>query len=222
MNYYEILEITENASLEVIKAAYRALAKKYHPDSYSGVEVEREKNMILINKAYAVLSDTQKRKEYDLKLKSQSSNKSDSQREKATESQQHNTYYEEQRATNIYQNNQSRYSQSKSNESSKQNDYYSYDKEHEADEESQGSGWFGRVVRGVGKEFVKTIQNNNREIENAYLDGISMDDYTLVRRFKQAKGYRRVGYAKALEEKDLLERDYDGKLVPTYKYKHMF
>lgn len=222
MNYYEILEITENASHEVIKAAYRALAKKYHPDSYNGAEVERKKNMTLINEAYAVLSDAQKRKEYDLKLKSQSSNKSNSQGEKATESQQHNTYYEEQRATNIYQNNQSRCSQSKSNESSEQDDYYSYDKEHEDDEESQGGGWLGKAVRGVGKEFVKTIQNNSREIENAYLDGISMDDYTLVRRFKQAKGYKRLGYAKALEEKDLLERDCDGKLVTTYKYKRMF
>ena len=31
LNYYEVLEITETASLEVVKAAYRALAKKYHP-----------------------------------------------------------------------------------------------------------------------------------------------------------------------------------------------
>ena len=36
MNYYEILEVSVNASKEVIKNAYRALIKKYHPDSYNG------------------------------------------------------------------------------------------------------------------------------------------------------------------------------------------
>lgn len=36
MNYYEILEITSTASDEVIRMAYKALAKKYHPDTYEG------------------------------------------------------------------------------------------------------------------------------------------------------------------------------------------
>ena len=35
-NYYEILEVSENASFEVIEKAYRTLAKKYHPDMNSG------------------------------------------------------------------------------------------------------------------------------------------------------------------------------------------
>ena len=39
MNYYEILEVSTNASKEVIKNAYRALIKKYHPDSYIGNKV---------------------------------------------------------------------------------------------------------------------------------------------------------------------------------------
>lgn len=69
MNYYEILEIKENASQEVIKAAYRALAKKYHPDTYKGSQFEREKNMAQINEAFDVLSDEEKRRRYDLNLK---------------------------------------------------------------------------------------------------------------------------------------------------------
>lgn len=65
MNYYDILEISPNASDEVIKAAYRSLVKKYHPDA--GREVDGEK-FSRIEKAYNVLSDEKKRKEYDLHL----------------------------------------------------------------------------------------------------------------------------------------------------------
>ena len=36
MTYYEILEVTENASEDVIKMAYIALVKKYHPDVFTG------------------------------------------------------------------------------------------------------------------------------------------------------------------------------------------
>jgi len=65
MDYYEILEINKDASEEVIKAAYKALAKKYHPDNCVGNAAEYEEKLKLINEAYAILSDTEKRKEYD-------------------------------------------------------------------------------------------------------------------------------------------------------------
>ena len=65
MDYYEILEIKEDASEEVIKAAYKALAKKYHPDNCVGNTPEYEEKLKLINEAYAILSDTEKRKKYD-------------------------------------------------------------------------------------------------------------------------------------------------------------
>ena len=74
MNYYEILEIKENASEEVIKAAYKALAKKYHPDSFQGSSLEREKSMAQINEAYRVLSDETERRLYDQKMKLQNDN----------------------------------------------------------------------------------------------------------------------------------------------------
>lgn len=68
-DYYELLEISRNASAEVIKNAYRALAKKYHPDT-SNVDKELiEKNMRQINEAYEVLSDKEKRALYDQELK---------------------------------------------------------------------------------------------------------------------------------------------------------
>lgn len=63
---YEILEVSENASKEVIEKAYRVLAKKYHPDLQPESQKQKaEETIKKINEAYAVLSDETKRKEYD-------------------------------------------------------------------------------------------------------------------------------------------------------------
>lgn len=65
MNYYEILEVSVNASKEVIKNAYRALIKKYHPDSYTGNKEFAQEKMKKINEAYETLIDDKKRLLYD-------------------------------------------------------------------------------------------------------------------------------------------------------------
>ncbi len=66
---YEILEVSENASKEIIEKAYKVLAKKYHPDLQEEQNKEQaERQMKQINEAYSVLSDETKRKEYDSKL----------------------------------------------------------------------------------------------------------------------------------------------------------
>lgn len=71
-NYYEILEVDKNASQEVIEKAYRALAKKYHPDLQQGVkQQEYAEKMKIINQAYDVLSDDIKRQEYNQKIESE-------------------------------------------------------------------------------------------------------------------------------------------------------
>ena len=62
--YYSILGVSEDATLVEIKKSYRFLVKKYHPDRNSGKEIESE--MIKkINIAFEVLSDKNKRGEYD-------------------------------------------------------------------------------------------------------------------------------------------------------------
>ena len=63
-DYYEVLGVDKNADDETIKKAYRKLAKKYHPDTNAG-NAEAEKKFKEISEAYAVLSDKEKRKEYD-------------------------------------------------------------------------------------------------------------------------------------------------------------
>lgn len=63
-NYYETLGVGENASVEEIKKAYRNLAKKYHPDAHPG-DKQAENRFKEISEAYTVLSDPEKRKQYD-------------------------------------------------------------------------------------------------------------------------------------------------------------
>jgi magnesium chelatase family protein len=63
LNYYEILQVSTNAELEVIQAAYRRLAFKYHPDRNS--DTSASKAMQELNEAFEVLSDAERRRRYD-------------------------------------------------------------------------------------------------------------------------------------------------------------
>lgn len=62
-DYYKILNIAKNATGDEIKRAYRKLAMQYHPDKGGGAEAE--KKFKEINEAYQILSDPQKRSQYD-------------------------------------------------------------------------------------------------------------------------------------------------------------
>jgi curved DNA-binding protein CbpA len=64
-DYYRTLGVLDDAEDIVIKAAYRALAQKYHPDRWQGNAAEATRRMAEINAAYAVLSDPDKRRAYD-------------------------------------------------------------------------------------------------------------------------------------------------------------
>lgn len=63
-DYYQVLGLNRNASEEEIKKAYRKLALKYHPDHHPE-DSESEENFKEISEAYAVLSEPEKKKEYD-------------------------------------------------------------------------------------------------------------------------------------------------------------
>ena len=64
-NYYKILGVIPTAEMIVIKAAYRALSQKYHPDKNRDEAEISQQKMQELNEAYSVLSDEIKKKEYD-------------------------------------------------------------------------------------------------------------------------------------------------------------
>jgi curved DNA-binding protein CbpA len=66
-NYYIVLGVPNSASFEEIKAAYRELAKKYHPDKNPGNKAA-EDFFKEVQQAYAVLSNTEKRRQFDLRF----------------------------------------------------------------------------------------------------------------------------------------------------------
>ena len=63
-DYYEVLGVGRDADAATLKKAYRQIAKKYHPDMNPG-DAEAEKKFKEASEAYAVLSDPDKRRQYD-------------------------------------------------------------------------------------------------------------------------------------------------------------
>lgn len=115
--WYEILEVSENASKEIIEKAYRVLAKKYHPDLQTEKNKQiAENKMKEINEAYSILGDDEKRKEYDSKLRAEREN-AKTQEENGSRYEQNNTqtnyqatqqqaYYNAQRQSKAYSESQ--------------------------------------------------------------------------------------------------------------------
>lgn len=71
-NYYQILGVAQDAEDFVIRAAYKALAQRYHPDKYQGSASEATSKMHEINEAYSMLSNSVKRKNYESSYQNES------------------------------------------------------------------------------------------------------------------------------------------------------
>jgi curved DNA-binding protein CbpA len=67
-DYYEFLQIDPKAKPETIQRIYRFLAARYHPDNAATGDLEK---FLLLNRAYEVLSDPERRAQYDAKVKKQ-------------------------------------------------------------------------------------------------------------------------------------------------------
>jgi curved DNA-binding protein len=71
VDYYEMLRVSPGAEIESIQRVHRALSARYHPDNLETGDLER---FLLVNEAFKVLSDPQKRAEFDASYKSKKEN----------------------------------------------------------------------------------------------------------------------------------------------------
>lgn len=68
-NYYDWLEVSKHASPEIIEKAYKTLVKKYHPDLQENSQKNKSEEILKkLNAAYEILSDPEKRKNYDISI----------------------------------------------------------------------------------------------------------------------------------------------------------
>lgn len=81
---YAVLGVLSGAEDVVVKAAYRALSQRYHPDRWTGAAAEAHERMAAINRAYEVLGDPSRRRAYDLEREA-SGSASDSSFESSSE-----------------------------------------------------------------------------------------------------------------------------------------
>ena len=83
--HYDTLKVSRDAPIEVIQAAYRSLARKYHPDHSRGRTSHDEAAMKAINAAYEILSDPARRSAYDRHLAQNLSDPSSATRRRHTD-----------------------------------------------------------------------------------------------------------------------------------------
>lgn len=77
-NYYEILEVNPKASEDIIKKVYKIKVKQNHPDLFQGEEKKKaEEKTKEITEAYDILSNKEKRQNYDLELKNNENEEKD-------------------------------------------------------------------------------------------------------------------------------------------------
>lgn len=173
-NYYEILEINEKASQEVIEKVYKVLVKKYHPDlqENSGEKAKYEEKIKEINEAYEVLSDEAKRKEYDTELE--------------LEKQKQEHYSWTNNTSNNVQNNNinnnsapnSQYSNMDYNSVNRQTNSNSYNNQFEQEQQ--------KAQEQFEKQFQQDYQNAvNKAYHDAYVQDLKNRGYRI--KYKKTK-----------------------------------
>lgn len=145
--FYEVLQVSENASEEIIEKAYKVLAKKYHPDLQQEADKKSAEAMMKkINEAYDVLGNKEKRAEYDKEL----------QAKREQEKSEKNVYNVEANYNNVKQNNNNNYNNMYENV----NRDYDYEKER--------LNYERKLQEEELRQRRQMQENLNKEYENAY------------------------------------------------------
>ena len=105
-NYYETLQVNENASKEIIEKAYKVLAKKYHPDLQTDEKNKKimEKKLKEINEAYHILSDSFLKEQYDKELEKEKQEEYKKMYGEQNYSTERGTHYQPNQASKLNQN----------------------------------------------------------------------------------------------------------------------
>lgn len=164
---YEVLEVSENASAEVIEKAYKVLAKKYHPDLQSEANKKSAENkMKKINEAYDVLGNEEKRKEYDKALEQER---------------------EEQRLKQEMELERQRIEKEQANQASYMNGYNSADNINSDEMQEQRLKYEKKLRKEEMQQRKKMQENLNREYENAYYNYLRSLGYKVKRRITKER-----------------------------------
>ena len=145
-NLYEILEISQNASPEVVEKAYKALVKKYHPDLQTDPTIKKEYETKIkeINEAYDTISNPELREKYNEKL----------QREqiKSAQNAQTQTQYQKQYANNTQ-------NQSKTASQQNPNNIHSYKQQSDERYEKFKEEYKQAVKKAYQDAYVKKLRD---------------------------------------------------------------
>lgn len=158
-NLYDILEVSRKASKEVIEKAYKTLAKKYHPD----VQTPENKNnaeemMKKINEAYSILSDEQKKSEYDKQLL-EKENLANLNEQSSNINYQNNNQY------NNYQNyNQNSYNQNVYSQQNNNTDFRDWKDEYSKLSRKEQAKVRKKIEKEANEELRKQYENYLRSL----------------------------------------------------------
>lgn len=190
-NYYKILQVIDFAEIEVVRAAYKAMTKLYHPDVNSNVDPSV---MVKINLAYEVLGDINKKSDYDRQLKrylrTATNKKSNTSHSMQNDSKPHSTEAEV---------NTKRVPKTKIEKAAKA---------------------VGDVLWFTADAVMEGVREFQRDVEQAYLKGSEYNDLTLVKQYLKATGAKKQGFSKVLIERGLLKKE-NGEIVPSYEFKQI-
>lgn len=190
-NYYEILHIANFAEIEVVRAAYKAMTKLYHPDVNNSVDPSI---IVKINLAYEVLGDLNKKEVYDKQLK-------------------HHLNKSSQAKCSSFKSTPD---DSKNNSTEKNEKPNRVPKT----KLEKAARTVGDVLWFTADAFMEGVREFQYDVEEAYLKGSEYNDLTLVRLYLKSYGAKKHGYSKALLDRGLLYKE-SGELVASYEFKQI-